>query len=160
MPRKEQPISVRFDASFERQEDGCWQWNKNIGNHGYGRISERNIDGRWVMKSAHRMSWEIHCGQIPAGAFVLHSCDNRRCVNPAHLRLGSATDNAADMVSRNRQARGIDKQSAKLVPVQVMEIRKRIKAGDRLMAVSSEFGISKSAASMIANGKRWKHIQC
>jgi hypothetical protein len=78
--------------------DECWNWTAWLTPCGYGAISSRGRTHR-----ANRVSWELHNREpIPAGMFVLHSCDNRACVNPAHLRLGTARDNAQDAKSRKR----------------------------------------------------------
>jgi hypothetical protein len=59
-------------------------------------------DGVWRHLLAHRFSYEMHVGPIPDGMMVLHSCDNSRCVNPAHLSIGTQTENMLDMHKRNR----------------------------------------------------------
>ena len=73
-------------------KNGCWEWDGVI-RMGYGRFSK---DGR--MQTAHRVSWEIHHGPI-LGYLVLHKCDNKCCVNPEHLFLGTQRDNVRDMVN-------------------------------------------------------------
>lgn len=81
--------------------EDCWEWQKYIcRSTGYGRLSDS--DGRTKIQ-AHRVSWRLHHGEIPQGMLVRHTCDNRRCVNPSHLLLGTQADNVRDMIERNRQ---------------------------------------------------------
>ncbi len=78
---------------------GCWNWTGATINTGYGSICH---DGKHCL--AHRASWQIHKGEIPGKLLVLHRCDNRLCVNPAHLFLGTKKDNAIDMVKKGRNS--------------------------------------------------------
>lgn len=77
---------------------GCWEWAGARSNEGYGQL--RN--GQRGSLQAHRVSWTIHFGEIPDGMFVLHHCDNRPCVRPDHLFLGTQADNLHDMYSKGR----------------------------------------------------------
>lgn len=76
---------------------GCWLWTASLGSTGYGQIS---IDGRH--RKAHRVSWELHNGEIPDGMCVLHRCDVPSCVNPEHLWLGDQPANLKDMWAKGR----------------------------------------------------------
>ncbi len=83
------------------QLTGCWVWSGHTYKNGYG---VRKAFGKDV--SAHRFSYELHKGSIPHGMMVLHSCDNKRCINPDHLRVGSHSENMAEASSRGRMRSG------------------------------------------------------
>lgn len=95
-------IADRFWRKVRRdQPTGCWEWLAATNSDGYGHFFyEGSVIG------AHRVSWMLHHGAIPEGALVCHHCDNPRCVNPAHLFLGTHQDNATDKVVKGRHAWG------------------------------------------------------
>jgi hypothetical protein len=98
-------LSARFWPKVSKS-DGCWTWTGKTGN-GYGQI---RIAGKGSgLIGAHRLSWALHYGPIPAGLFVCHNCpdgDNPLCVRPEHLFLGTHEQNMADMVAKGRAASG------------------------------------------------------
>lgn len=102
MPKK-QSLEERFLEKFD-QTEGCWNWKGSIkksmrpGHGGYGQFA---ITPEEVF-SAHRFSYLWFVGEIPEGLQVLHSCDNRKCVNPDHLFLGTHQDNMDDMKRKGR----------------------------------------------------------
>jgi hypothetical protein len=93
------------------------------------------------------------------GMLIRHSCDNPPCVNPAHLSVGTNADNAADMVSRERQARGSRSGTSKLTESQVAEIRARAAAGDLHRVLAGEYGVSRTLITRLANGHGWAHVR-
>jgi hypothetical protein len=133
---------------------GCWIWGGSISQAGYGSIGflEKVI-------GAHRVSYIVHFGPIPEGLNVLHRCDNRRCVNPDHLFLGTIRDNNADRQTKGRSVipnnRGSRNGNAKLTDTQVQQIRD----DQRLhREIAQAFHISRATVGDIKNGKRWKHV--
>ena len=86
--------------------DECWIWPRSVRtNKGVrqivGNYARRGVGGN-RSDYAHRVSYQIHLGEIPEGLHVLHSCDNPPCVNPAHLRLGTQSDNISESVAKGR----------------------------------------------------------
>lgn len=96
----------------------CWNWKGSTNGKGYGLIKNNNKSIK-----ASRFSYELHNGAIPEGFMVCHKCDNRLCVNPAHLELGDALKNSSDACGRGRIKRGENAGNAKLTWDKVREIR-------------------------------------
>lgn len=96
-------LEERFWEKVEKLEgdNACWVWTSNINRTGYGQIGQGGQGGKTL--SAHRLSYEWHFGKIPEGLSVLHRCDNRRCVNPEHLFIGTAIDNVRDCIAKGRR---------------------------------------------------------
>jgi hypothetical protein len=150
-------MSKRYGSLLDRfwrntiKGDGCWLWIGPKDDFGYGRL--RNGARR---VRAHRLSYEMFRCSIPADKFVLHSCDNPACVNPEHLRVGTALENVQDKVHRYRQTKGEASPWAKLQTEQVIAI-KSADGTDR--ALAQQYGVSHSVISAIRRGVKWKHIQ-
>ncbi len=132
----------------------CWLWTGSKTSAGYGQFGPGG--------TAHRRSYEIHKGPIPAGMFVMHSCDNPPCVNPAHLSLGTSTDNNRDMVSkgrsRGRAGHGTLNCNAKLTPEKVVAIRRLAAEGRDQREIGRQYGISQAVVWHVFHRKTWKHV--
>ena len=94
-------LEERFWSYVDRG-NGCWIWRGTRDAYGYGELSSKTVDERKTMLKAHRLAFLFTHGNCPENLHVLHSCDNPACVNPAHLRLGTARDNMHDMIERGR----------------------------------------------------------
>jgi hypothetical protein len=126
--------------------DGCWEWTGARHRDGYGQVK---IGGR--VKKAHRVAWALANGPIPSGGCVLHSCDNRACVRPSHLFLGTHSDNMADMAAKGRAV----SPTAKLTQEDVQLIKGRLAVGHRQVDIAHDFGVSQSQISHIRRGVNW-----
>ncbi len=141
-----------------RKTDGCWLWTGSINNKGYGQV---RINDRSCL--AHRVSFEMANGTLPAGLWVLHRCDTPACVRPDHLFSGDASVNMADCASKGRlnlqkkPRRGELHGCAKLTAIDVKVMRAAFAAGGLTKAtLARAYGISPSQAGNILNGRHWK----
>lgn len=150
--REIKTISKRFDKHVDKS-GVCHIWTACISTNGYGRFRS-GIN----MKMAHRVSYEINVGPIPKNLLVMHSCDNRLCVNPKHLSVGRHTDNSKDMVMKDRQAKGSKQGSAKLNEKQVKIIKQGLSEGKSCIELGRQFGVTVTPISRIKRGITWKHV--
>ncbi len=134
------------------RDGDCWEWTGKALRKGYAHT-------RYLGKAqlVHRVSWHLKHGEFPVN-FLLHSCDNRRCVNPDHLREGTLQDNTHDMVSRNRQARGEKAGNATLTEDIVKAILAEPKRWGFQSKLATRFNINTGTVSRIRRGLSWKHI--
>lgn len=163
MPRHSTPPSKRFAKYVDKTSDGsCWEWKGYRKPNGYGSFYIPNF-GRY----AHRASYLLHVGPIPEGLWVLHRCDNRGCVNPDHLFLGTVQDNTDDMMKKGRnflavhpERRAIGERcgGAKLRAEQVVEVRRLRAEGLTYPNIGARLGVTGQAIFHICNGRNWKHV--
>lgn len=144
----------RFWSRIERGDD-CWEWTGTREHYGHGCLKVGNY--AW---KAHRLSWTLHHGPVPDGAFVLHRCDNPPCVRPDHLFLGTQADNVRDMIEKGRAKHtprpGGANSYDKLSVSDVLEIRRRYAEGNiRQRDLGNDFGVSQTEISRIVRGTRW-----
>jgi hypothetical protein len=143
------------------EETGCWEWQgprqgqNKIPNTGkrlaYGLFHHNNVRG-----NAHRQSWKIHYGEIPAGLLVMHSCDVPYCCNPDHLTLGTHTANMQDMAKKGRARKGTP-NPRKLT----QELAEEIKANkDNLKGseLAQKYNVSYLTIKNVQSGKSWKNV--
>lgn len=142
MPRLCREDVARFWSKVERAgETDCWLWTASVSGSKvqHGQFTTR-IGGRQHHLKAHRLAWVFTHGEIPPGCVICHRCDVARCVNPAHLFLGTQADNLNDARAKGRLVDG--GHLRKLTPEQKREIvNRRFRRGDRVR-LAIEFGVS------------------
>lgn len=155
-------LAERFWRKVVKTE-GCWLWTGYRNKKGYGAIggaTERG--GKMKCAFAHRVSWELHNGPIPAGLFVLHRCNVPACQNPAHLYLGTKADNNAQCHAEGRYSHvprvwGENNNRAKLTSARTDELRARYANGESQSALARAFGIHHATVHTVVTGRTWKH---
>lgn len=142
-------VEILENRSLPEALSGCMIWTGSVGSHGYGdfRLNKRHY-------LAHRAAWEEENGQIPQGMFVMHRCDNRMCVNPNHLMLGSHAENMKDKVAKGRQKAGFCRR--KLVAQEVLDIREKRLAGASLKELAKMYDRHPDHIRKITNAKIWQ----
>lgn len=129
---------------------GCWEWQRYCAANGYGRLS---VSGRvWY---AHRFAFFLATGTDPDNLYVLHSCDNPKCVNPAHLSLGTQVENMRQMFDRGRGRPG--RNNVKLSDADVAAIRADYARGVLPSALAHRFGINRSHVFRLVRRQQRAH---
>ena len=152
------PIEDRFWARVEKG-DGCWLWKGCKQRSGYGRIASGD-PSKPIVEGAHRIAYELQCGPIPHGLYVLHHCDVPACCRGSHLFLGTAKDNNADMHAKGRfvpptVSKGEGAPNAILSEAHVRRILASKETHDKLGA---SLGVAPSTIKAVRDGITWKHI--
>ena len=156
------PAVERFLAAIDKNgpvfphvETPCWVWKTGTSR----RYPCMSVDGSPV--HAHRFSWNLFRGDIPEGLYVCHRCDNKRCVNPEHLFLGTPSDNVQDAIAKGRSVvvHGERNGNHKLTCAEVIEMRKLRSEGELFKNIARQFGVSMMGAWDAICGKNWKHLR-
>lgn len=156
-------FTVRFWSKVERGE-GCWLWLAATNKHGYGLFG---VAGRSTL--AHRVSYQLANGQIPAGKVVIHACDTPACVNPAHLTAATQSDNVRDMVAKGRVSRGAARSAllrriaprgerhwrSRLTNEAIAQIRSESANGVTNKVLAARYDVDPSTVSLVVNGRTW-----
>lgn len=176
------PMFAFIESEIERHsscidksggEDACWLWTASVTSRGYGQISiHRDKKRRNFL--AHRIAYFLGYGVDPGPLLVCHTCDVRRCQNPAHLFLGTHKDNLRDAADKGRMPhgdthhshihpevvlRGEQIRQSKLKEADVVRIRALYASGAFTQEeIAAEFGVARSNISRIVNRKEWTHV--
>lgn len=140
---------ARFFKRIAIAEDSqCWNWNLHINKDGYGIFTvEQNA------YLSHRYMYELLNGEQPE--VVRHTCDNRKCCNPAHLKGGTHRDNVMDRVNKGRSAKGEQNGKARLSASQVLQI---LADKRKSREIAADYKIDPSTVRHIKNGVIWRHV--
>jgi len=135
----------------------CWEWVGRKNPKGYGFCYARWGSHREQL--AHRASWIIHYGNIPAGKHILHKCDNPGCVRPEHLYAGTNAENVRDKMIRGRTGKekraGERHHATKFTADDVRSIRSSTATHT---ALAKQYGVTIQCISQIRKGKNWRYL--
>lgn len=147
-------LPQRFWSKVDKttSKKGCWLWTGAKTFSGYGKISFQSES-----RTATHVVWFLTYGIFPT-LDILHDCDNPPCVNPAHLHEGTHAQNMQEGFERNRFPQGENRNFAKLSNHQVLEIKKRLDAGNSISALATDYHVSYSTIMRIRNGNTWKSV--
>lgn len=146
-------IREKFLSKTHISDEGCWPWLASFSTNGYGQMRVGN-----TMERAHRISYRLYKGDIPADTCVMHSCDNIKCVNPAHLSLGSIQDNIDDREQkrRGRRIHGSANAMSKLTDKEVWQIRDLYRSGHfNQQELADLYKVARNTVSQILMFKAW-----
>jgi len=150
------PITHTVEGLRDRTEtipyDGCWIWMGATSFGGYGSMTSHN-----KRKNTHRVMYELVNGPIPEGKVIMHTCDNPACINPAHLRTGTLSENMEDCVRKNRlnNPKGETHFRSKFTSKDIIKIRNSEYTNRKLAAA---YGVTHSTIAAIKNNKTWRHV--
>lgn len=161
----------RFLAKVvSRPENGCWIWKGSKSGSGYGQFwnGKRSIPAHWFLLETLKLE------QLQKkGMEACHTCDNKLCVRPSHIFIGSRSDNMKDMVFKKRhntvpgclamlkvrRKRGQNNHQCKLTDEQAMEAKNCPRKRGEATVLAKKLGVSLTVVCDIRDGKRWTHLK-
>lgn len=147
-------------SNYVETDTGCWESQGTRHGEGYRIVSISNgaQNGSYCYL-LHRVAYYYHNNIDPTSLVVRHGCDNRCCINPAHLSLGTCADNSRDAVERGRIPKGVDHKLSKLTNKCVVSIKERLHSGEKHVQIAKDFSVSDRTINAINKGRTWRHIQ-
>lgn len=143
----------RFWLGIDRSSGECWLWKHATRPTGWYGVINTTYEG---LQSTHRIAFFLANGYCPD--LVRHTCDTPQCCRPDHLIEGDRQSNVADMVERERQARGEKNCNARLTVEIVRWLRSERKQGRSYYSIAKELGVHKDTVRDACVGRNWKHV--
>lgn len=145
-------LRERLLAGYEVVDSGCWRWKGATTGNGYGvivlnrKVATKHGLGRNYQ--THRASYELHHGTIPEGMVVRHKCDNKLCMNPEHLEVGTQRDNIQDAIDRGHMASKLTEKDVEFIRSSTLSQRK----------LGKMLGVSPTVIWHVKHGNKWRHV--
>lgn len=157
MSPKPWPKERLWTKYVENGETGCWEYTGHCLPNGYGLLCSRNAGSRKA-EYAHRVAYELYYGQHPGELNVLHRCDNRRCIRPDHLFLGTQQDNMQDAKAKGRVHCGVGIRGCKVNEQVVKVVRWMHRKGVQKSLLARLHGVHPATMQDMISGRNWAHV--
>lgn len=153
------PLKYRFERFFQRADTTqCWNWAGAPNSAGYGTIRMPGRHGKTV--TAHRLAYVFEHGPVPDGLCVCHHCDNRLCVNPSHLFVGTNADNVRDRDGKGRcKSRGLPGERCGRSKLKETEVLSIISDPRNCTRIAKDYRVARTTISRIKSGRAWGHLR-
>lgn len=147
-------VATKFWAKVNKEgPNGCWEWTGALQRDGYAHFG---INSKTT--SSHRYAYEQLVGPIPDGMDLLHSCDNRRCVNPAHTRPGTHVENMAECRDKERNNKKLTAEQVREIRAAFVEIKGKAPDGFN-QRLADKYGVKDKTIWEVRKGVNWSHLK-